>query len=94
MLQLLGADHYRDAATGKRSVFLTNRFQLAAKTIADIYKERWQIEIFSRFIKQNLKIKALSGNSKNAVLTQIYAARIVYLWLCYLKFLCNVSITL
>ena len=42
-------------------------FKLAAKTIADIYKERWQIEIFFRFIKQNLKIKAFIGNSENAV---------------------------
>jgi putative transposase len=85
---------YRDVATGKRYVFLTNHFKLAAKTIADIYKERWQIEIFFRFIKQNLKIKAFIGNSENAVLTQIYAALIVYLLLCYLKFLCNLSITL
>ena len=85
---------YRDAATGRRYVFLTNHFKLAAKTIADIYKERWQIEIFFRFIKQNLKIKAFLGNSENAVLTQIYAALIVYLLLCYLKFMCNLSITL
>jgi len=85
---------YRDTATGRHYVFLTNHFQLAAKTIADIYKERWQIEIFFRFIKQNLKIKAFIGNSENAVLTQIYAALIVYLLLCYLKFMCNLSITL
>ncbi len=85
---------YRDAATARRYVFLTNHFKLAAKTIADIYKERWQIEIFFRFIKQNLKIKAFIGNSENAVLTQIYAALIVYLLLCYLKFVCNLSITL
>lgn len=85
---------YRDAATGRRYVFLTNHFKLAAKTIADIYKERWQIEIFFRFIKQNLKIKAFIGNSENAVLTQIYAALLVYLLLCYTKFLCNLSVTL
>ncbi len=85
---------YRDAASGRRYVFLTNNFKLAAKTIADIYKERWQIEIFFRFIKQNLKIKAFTGNSENAVLTQVYAALIVYLLLCYLKFLCNLNITL
>ncbi len=85
---------YLDAATGKRYVFLTNHFKLAAKTIADIYKERWQIEIFFRFIKQNLKIKAFIGNSENAVLTQIYAALIVYLLLCYTKFLCNLGVTL
>jgi hypothetical protein len=85
---------YRDAATGRRYVYLTNHFKLAAKTIAEIYKERWQIEIFFRFIKQNLKIKAFIGNSENAVLTQIYTALIVYLLLCYLKFMCNLSITL
>ena len=85
---------YRDAATGRRYVFLTNHFKLAAKTIADIYKERWQIEIFFRFIKQNLKIKTFIGNSENAVMTQIYAALIAYLLLCYLKFMCNLSITL
>jgi hypothetical protein len=84
---------YRDAATGRRYVFLTNHFKLAAKTIADIYKERWQIEIFFRFIKQNLKIKAFIGNSENAVLTQIYAALIIYLLLCYTKFLCNLNVT-
>jgi len=85
---------YRDPATGKVYVFLTNHFRLAAKTIADIYQERWQIEIFFRWIKQNLKIKAFIGNSENAVLTQIYAALIVYLLLCYTKFLCNLSVTL
>jgi hypothetical protein len=85
---------YRDAATGRRYVFLTNHFKLAAKTIAEIYKERWQIEIFFRFIKQNLKIKAFIGNSENAVLNQIYAALLVYILLCYLKFMCNLSITL
>ena len=84
---------YRDAATGRRYVFLTNHFKLAAKTIADIYKERGQIEIFFRVIKQNLRIKAFIGNSENAVLSQIYAALIVYLLLCYLKFLCNLSVT-
>jgi putative transposase len=85
---------YRDPASGKRYVFLTNHFNLSAKTIPDIYKERWQIEIFFRWIKQNLKIKAFIGNSENAVLSQIFAALIVYLLLCYLKFLCNLGITL
>jgi hypothetical protein len=85
---------YQDHETGKVYVFLTNHFRLAAKTIADIYKERWQIEIFFRFIKQNLKIKAFIGNSENAVLSQIYAAHIVYLLLCYTKFLCNLNVAL
>ena len=85
---------YQDPKTDKVYVFLTNHFRLAAKTIADIYKERWQIEIFFRWIKQNLKIKAFIGNSENAVMSQIYAALIVYLLLCYTKFLCNLSVTL
>jgi len=85
---------YRDPATGKRYVFLTNHFKLSARTIADIYKERWQIEIFFRWIKQNLRIKAFIGNSENAVLSQIFVALMVYLLLCYLKFLCNLGITL
>ena len=85
---------YQDPETDKVYVFLSNHFRLAAKTIANIYKERWQIEIFFRFIKQNLKIKAFIGNSENAVMSQIYAALIVYLLLCYTKFLCNLNVTL
>jgi len=77
---------YRDADTGKRYVFLTNNFQLSAKTIADIYKSRWQVELFFKWIKQNLKIKALIGTSKNAVMTQIWTALCVYLLLAYVKF--------
>jgi hypothetical protein len=67
---------------------------VAAKAIADTYKERCQVEIFFRWIKQNLKIKAFIDNSENAVLTKIYAALIVYFLLCCTKFLCNLSITL
>jgi len=85
---------YTDAATGKQYVFLTNNFRLSAKTIADIYKERWKIETFFRWIKQNLKIKAFLGNSENAVFTQIYVALISYLLLCYFKFLSNLNISL
>jgi putative transposase len=75
-------------------VFLTNNFKLSAKTIADIYKERWQIEIFFRWIKQNLKIKAFVGNSRNAVMTQIYVALIAYLLLCMFKYLSKVPVGL
>ena len=85
---------YRDKETGKHYVFLTNNFDLAARTIADIYKDRWQIETFFRFIKQNLMIKTFIGNSENAVLTQVYVALIAYLLLCYLKFLCRLGISL
>jgi hypothetical protein len=77
---------YRDAETGKRYVFLTNNFKLSAKTIADIYKARWQVELFFKWIKQNLKIKSFVGTSKNAVMTQIWIALCVYLLLTFLKF--------
>ncbi len=85
---------YKDPETGKWLVFFTNHFRLSAKTIADIYKERWQIEIFFRFIKQNLKIKAFVGNSENALMSQIYVALMAYLLLLYLKFLCYLSVSL
>jgi len=77
---------YRDAETGKRYVFLTNNFTLSAKTIADIYKARWQVELFFKWIKQNLKIKSFVGTGKNAVMTQIWIALCVYLLLAFLKF--------
>jgi len=77
---------YRDPATGKHYFFLTNNFKLAAKTIADIYKARWQVELFFKWIKQNLKIKSFIGSSKNAVMTQIWIALCVYLLLAFLKF--------
>jgi len=85
---------YRDPVTKKHYVFITNNFKLAAKTIANIYKERWQIEIFFRWIKQNLKIKAFIGNSRNAVMTQIYVALIAYLLLCMFKYISKVSASL
>ena len=77
---------YRDGETGKHYVFLTNQFKLSAKTIADIYKARWQVELFFKWIKQNLKIKSFIGTSKNAVLTQIWVAMCVYLLIAFLKF--------
>ena len=77
---------YRDIKTGKHYVFLTNHFKLSAKTIADIYKSRWQVELFFKWIKQNLKIKSFIGTSKNAVMTQIWIALCVYLLLAFLKF--------
>ena len=77
---------YKDSITGKRYTFLTNNFKLSARTIADIYKARWQIELFFKWVKQNLKIKSFIGNSKNAVMTQIWIALCVYLLLAFLKF--------
>lgn len=81
---------YRDPETKKHYVFLTNNFRLSAKTIADIYRQRWQIETFFRWIKQNLKITSFVGNSENAVMTQIYVALIAYLLLCYFKYLSHI----
>lgn len=66
--------------------FLTNNFKLSARTIADIYKARWQVELFFKWIKQNLKIKSFVSTSKNAVLTQIWIALCLYLLLAYIKF--------
>ncbi len=77
---------YRDPETGQRYVFITNHFDWSAQTIADIYKQRWQVELFFKWIKQNLKIKNFLGNSKNAVLTQILAALCIYLLVAFMKF--------
>jgi putative transposase len=77
---------YRDSETGRHYIFLTNNFTLAAKTIADIYKARWQVELFFKWVKQNLKIKSFIGTSKNAVMTQIWIALCVYLLLSFIKF--------
>ncbi len=69
---------YFDAETGKRLRFLTNNFVLPALTIARIYKQRWQVELFFKWIKQHLRIKAFYGTSENAVKTQIWIAVSVY----------------
>lgn len=76
---------YRDPATGKRLVFLTNNLALPARTIADLYKCRWQIELFFKWIKQNLSIKSFFGTSENAVRTQIWIAVSVYVLIAILK---------
>ena len=67
-----------DPATGKRLVFLTNKFALPAVTIAALYKKRWSVELFFKWIKQNLRIKHFYGTSENAVKTQIWIAVCVY----------------
>ncbi len=77
---------YYDEERKKTLTFLTNNFKLAATTIAQIYKSRWQIELFFKWIKQNLKIKSFLGTSKNAVLTQIWVAMCYYLLLTYIKY--------
>src|ERR1035437_9952355 len=69
---------YLDVETNKRFKFLTNNFVLPALTIAQIYKSRWQVELFFKWIKQHLRIKAFLGTSENAVKTQIWIAVSVY----------------
>lgn len=75
-------------------VFLTNNFELSARHIALIYKNRWQIELFFKRIKQNLKIKHFLWCSENAVKNQIWIAMIYYLIVCYIKFKTNSSASL
>ncbi len=77
---------YHDQEIQKTLQFLTNNFALSASTIAAIYKARWQIELFFKWIKQNLKIESFLGTSKNAVLTQIWVAMCYYLLLTYIKY--------
>jgi IS4 transposase len=76
---------YRDPATGKPLVFLTNNFTVPALTIAQLYRGRWQIELFFKWLKQHLRIKAFYGTSPNAVRTQIWTAIAVYLLVAILK---------
>jgi IS4 transposase len=76
---------FRDPETGKRLVFLTNNFMLPAITIAAIYKQRWQVELFFKWIKQNLRIKHFYGTSENAVKTQIWIAVCVYVLAAIIK---------
>jgi len=77
---------WRDDETGGLFTFLTNNFSLAASSIAAIYKARWQIELFFKWIKQNLKIKSFLGTSVNAVMIQIWVAMCYYLLLTYIKY--------
>jgi len=69
---------FRDEQTGKELIFLTNNFQLKATEIAQLYKHRWKIELFFKWIKQHLKIKSFWGQSENAVETQVWIAVSVY----------------
>ena len=76
---------YRDPETGRTLVFLTNDFDLPALTIALLYKQRWQVELFFKWIKQHLRIKAFYGYSENAVRTQLWIAVAVYCLLAIIK---------
>jgi hypothetical protein len=77
---------FYDSESGGIFVFITNNFKLAPYTITQIYKSRWQIEIFFRWIKQNLKIKTFLGTNQNAVMTQIWVAMCYFLILAYIKY--------
>ena len=85
---------YWDQETKRRYVFVTNNTTWVGKTIADLYKSRWQIELFFKWVKQNLKVKRFVGRSKNAVLSQLWVATCMYLLLAYLKFVLRLGWTL
>jgi IS4 transposase len=71
--------HYFDADTNTRLKFLTNNFAVPALTIAQIYRSRWQVELFFKWVKQHLRIKSFYGTNENAVKTQIWIAVSVYI---------------
>jgi len=85
---------YRDPDTGKELVFITNRFDLEASTICALYKARWQVELFFKCLKQNLKIKKFLGFSPQAVRAQILTALIAYLLINHLKIALHSSISM
>ena len=76
---------FYDEDTKNDLEFLTNNFELPALTIAKLYKQRWQVELFFKLIKQHLRIKAFFGTSKNAVETQIWIAISIYLLIAIIK---------
>lgn len=77
--------HYVDADTGKSLVFLTNHFELPALTISRLYKSRWKVELFFKWIKQHLRIKHFYGTSDNAVKTQVWISICVYVLVAIVK---------
>lgn len=76
---------YFDEETRRHLVFLTNNFDLPPRTIADLYRARWRVELFFKWIKQHLRIKAFYGTSENAVKTQVWIAITTYLLVAILK---------
>ena len=85
---------FNDPETGKRLVFLTNNFTLPALTITQLYRLRWRVELFFKWIKQHLRIKAFFGTTENAVKTQIWIAVSVYVLVAIVKKRLNCSSTL
>ena len=78
--------HFVDSDSNEEYKFLTNAHHIPASTVAKLYKERWQVELFFKWIKQHLKIKSFMGTSMNAVQTQIWIALCAYLLVAFLKF--------
>ena len=76
---------YRDPQSGKTLFFLTNNFDIPPRTVADLYRCRWRIELFFKWIKQHLRIRSFFGNSENAVKTQIWIAVAVYVLIAIVK---------
>jgi len=76
---------FKDPGTGNTLVFITNNLELQAITIAQLYKQRWQVELFFKWIKQNLHVKVFFGHSENAVKTQIWIAVSAYLLIAIFK---------
>ena len=70
---------YFDKERKRRLVFITNNFDISAKQVADIYKQRWQVELFFKWVKQHLRIKSFYGTSVNAVKSQIWVGLCIYL---------------
>jgi hypothetical protein len=85
---------FRDPETGKTLVFLTNQTTLPASTICDLYKSRWKVELFFKWIKQHLRIKRFYGTSENAVKTQIWIAVSVYVLVAIVRKRLNVEASL
>ena len=85
---------YYDAKTDKTLVFLTNNFSLPAMTIAELYRNRWQVELFFKWIKQNLRIKTFYGTSENAVKVQIWIAISVYLLVAIMRKRLKIEVSL
>ena len=82
---------YRDAQSDRRFDFLTNHFAVPATTVAELYRHRWQVELFFKWIKQHLRIKSFFGTSENAVKTQLWNAVAVYVLVAIVKKRLNVS---
>ena len=85
---------YFDADKGRSFVFLTNQFMLPALTVAELYRYRWRVEIFFKWIKQHLRIKKFFGTSENAVKTQVWIAISTYVLVAIMKKRLKIDLTL